>query len=54
MTNVSVGDSFTRDLNAWGHRELTMDRANNRYREVIELYQGSRLVSTAQLSDHQD
>jgi hypothetical protein len=47
------GDDYTRDLEAWGKRELTMDREHDVYREVIELYDGSRIVSTASLRDHQ-
>lgn len=49
---VKAGDSFTRDLDAWGRRELVIDRAGGQYREVIELYEGSRLESSAKLRDH--
>ncbi|MEU3787464.1 hypothetical protein [Streptomyces sp900129855] len=49
---IKAGDNYTRDLEAWGHRELVIDKEHNRYREVIELYDGSRITSTALLSDH--
>lgn len=52
MVDAKVGDSLSGSLDAWGHRELVRDRGHDRYREVIVLYQGSRLVSTARLSDH--
>ncbi|WP_157985260.1 hypothetical protein [Lentzea terrae] len=52
IIEVKAGDEFTRDLNAWSRRELTIDRAQDRYREVVELYDGSRLESTAKLRDH--
>ena len=54
LLDVTMGDSFTRDLNAWGRRELVFDHARDLYREVIELHEGSRLESTAKLSDHWD
>ncbi len=53
LLDVKAGDCFTKDLNAWSHRELVLDREHDRYREVIELYEGSRLESTAKLCDHQ-
>ncbi len=53
IVQVSAGDNYTRDLAAWGHRTLTLDRRENAYCEVIELYEGSRIVSTASLTDHQ-
>ncbi|MEU9131844.1 hypothetical protein AB0D08_27690 [Kitasatospora sp. NPDC048540] len=53
IVQIDTGDNYTRDLSAWGRRELTLDGEQNRYREVIELYEGSRIVSTAKLTDHQ-
>jgi len=54
LKETSSGDSYTRDLDAWGHRTLEKDRENNQYRELIELYDGSSLESTAMLDDHHD
>jgi hypothetical protein len=54
MVDTRSGDDYTRDLAAWGKRELLTDRPQNQYREVIELYDGTRLESTAQLTDHRD
>jgi hypothetical protein len=54
LKDVSSGDSYTRDLDAWGHRTLEKDYDNNQYRELIELYDGSRLESTAMLDNHHD
>lgn len=51
---TTTGDDYTRDLVAWGKRELTMDREKDLYREVIELWDGTRIESTARLSDHRD
>lgn len=48
------GDDYTRDLEAWGKRGLHRDRAADRYVETIELWDGTRIVSTARLSDHHD
>jgi hypothetical protein len=39
---------------AGSKREMTMDRAQNLYREIVELFDGSTLKSTASLSDHRD
>lgn len=44
------GDDYTRDLEAWGKRGLHRDRAADRYVETIELWDGTRIVSTARLS----
>jgi hypothetical protein len=52
--NSKGGDDYTRDLEAWGTRGLHRDRAADRYVETIELWDGTRLVSTARLSDHHD
>ncbi|MEV0598486.1 hypothetical protein AB0I82_04160 [Streptomyces sp. NPDC050315] len=54
IMQIDAGDNYTRDLSAWGHRELAINREQNHYREVIELYEGSRIVSTAKLTDHMD
>lgn len=54
IRETKAGDEYTRDLQAWGRRELTKDREHDLYREVIDLYDGSRIVSTACLSDHHD
>jgi hypothetical protein len=50
--DTRTGDDYTRDLNAWGRLERTMDRGADLYHEVIELYDGTRIISTARLSDH--
>ncbi|WHM41110.1 hypothetical protein [Streptomyces sp. BPTC-684] len=52
IVQINAGDNYTRDLSAWGHRELTINREQNQYSEVIELYEGSSIVSTAKLTDH--
>lgn len=52
--DTTGGDDYTRDLEAWGQRALTKDSENGLYREVIELWDGTRIESTARLSDHHD
>jgi hypothetical protein len=52
LMEVKGGDDYTRDLDAWGERTLEKDREHDRYRELIKLHDGSRLESTARLSDH--
>lgn len=54
IVKTRAGDDFTRDLEAWGSRSLTLDRANDSYSEVIELWDGTRIESKAPLSDHRD
>jgi hypothetical protein len=54
MVDSQTRDDYTRDLEAWGRRELTKDRTQDVYSEVIELYDGVRLESTARLADHRD
>jgi hypothetical protein len=54
MVKVRTGDDYTRDLEVWGKRGLTADRARNIYKEVIELFDGTTLRSSAKLSDHKD
>lgn len=54
MVRVITGDDYTRDLDAWGHRELTLDRGQDQYGEVIELHDGTRIASSARLRDHCD
>lgn len=53
LARIKAGDDYTRDLASWGSRKLVMDREGNLYREVIELYDGSRIESSSRLSDHQ-
>lgn len=54
ILDTTGGDDYTHDLEAWGKRELTNDREKGVYREVIELWDGTRIESTARLSDHHD
>lgn len=54
LKEAKDGDDFTRDLDAWGQRTLEKDREHNLYRELIKLYDGSWLESTAMLTDHHD
>jgi hypothetical protein len=54
ITDIRTGDDYTRCLEGWGTRSLEMDRARDVYREGITLYDGTRLESTAQLTDHHD
>ncbi len=49
-----VGDDYTRDLDAWSRRELRIDREQNLYMEIIELYDGTKLRSISKLTDHKD
>lgn len=52
LVRIKAGDDYTWDLAAWGNRQLIIDRENGLYREVIDLYDGSRIESSARLSDH--
>jgi hypothetical protein len=54
LKEAKDGDDFTRDLAAWGQRTLEKDREHNLYRELIKLYDGSWLDSTAMLDNHHD
>jgi len=54
ILNTTSGDEYTHDLEAWGKRALTTDQERNIYREVIELWDGTRIESTSRLSDHHD
>jgi hypothetical protein len=54
IVKTRAGDDYTRDLAAWGSRGLTLDRVNDSYSEVIELWDGTRIESNARLSDHHD
>jgi hypothetical protein len=54
LQDTRTGDDYTRMLEGWGKRELTKDREHDRYREVIELHDGTRIQSVARLSDHRD
>jgi len=53
IQDTRTGDDYSRMLEGWGKRELTMDREHGRYREYIELPDGTRIESVARLSDHQ-
>ena len=53
LVDQRSGADYTRLLEGWGSRELTTDRPGNRYREVIELHDGTRIESEALLTDHQ-
>lgn len=52
IVDARSGDDYTRLLEGWGKRELMMDRAQNRYREAIQLPDGTSIESTAKLTDH--
>lgn len=52
IVDTRSGDDYTRALEGWGKRELTMDRENDRYRELIVLHDGTQIESTAALRDH--
>lgn len=52
LAKLKGGDDYTRDLDAWGHRELVIDQEHDLYREVIELWDGTRIESRAALHDH--
>jgi hypothetical protein len=54
LKDVRSGDNYTRALEAWGERTLELDRENDRYRELIKLYDGTEIESSARLSDHHD
>ena len=54
IVKTRAGDDYTRDLEAWGARGLTLDRSNDLYSEVIDLWDGMRIESRARLSDHPD
>lgn len=52
LARSTAGDDYTHDLEAWGQRQLTLDMEGDKYREVIELFDGTRIESSARLSDH--
>jgi hypothetical protein len=52
IVDTQTGDSYTQRLEAWSQRELTFDRATDRYHELIELWDGTRIESSARLQDH--
>ncbi len=54
ILDTTSGDDYTFDLEAWGKRELTKDAEKDLYREGIELWDRTRIESTARLSDHHD
>lgn len=54
IRDFRTGDDYSWYLEGWGERVLEMDREQNIYREVIKLYDDTRLESNARLSDHHD
>jgi hypothetical protein len=52
VRDARSGDDYSHYLDAWGKRELIIDREHDLYREVIELFDGTRITSTARLADH--
>jgi len=54
LIDQRVGDDYTKMLEGWGRLERTIDREHDRYRELIELHDGTRIESVARLSDHRD
>ena len=54
MRDFRTGEDYSRYLEGWGERVLDLDRAQDIYREVIKLYDDTRLVSQARLTDHRD
>ncbi len=54
MRDYRSGDDYSRYLEGWGERVLDMDRAQNTYREMIKLHDGTYLESKARLTDHHD
>jgi hypothetical protein len=53
MVDTVRGDSYTRDLQAWGKVGRTKDRENDQYHEWIEVWDGTRIEVLSRLSDHQ-
>lgn len=49
-----AGDSYTRDLAGWGTRQLVTDTEAGTYLEIITLWDGTRICSSARLTDHRD
>jgi predicted RNA-binding Zn-ribbon protein involved in translation (DUF1610 family) len=54
LKDIKSGDDYTRDLAAWGERTLERDREHDQYRELIKLYDGTEIESSARLRDHHD
>lgn len=52
MVDTVGGDSYTRDLEAWGKVGRTKDRENNRYHERIEVWDGTTIEVVSRLRDH--
>lgn len=52
LSKGTGGSDSPGDLDATAKRELTTDRENNLYREVLELDDGTRIEITARLTDH--
>jgi len=53
LQDMRTGDDYSRMLEGWGQLERSVDREQGRYREFIELPDGTRIESVARLSDHQ-
>jgi hypothetical protein len=54
LKDIRSGDDYTRALGAWGERTLELDREHNQYLELIKLYDGTEIESSARLSEHHD
>jgi hypothetical protein len=54
LVDTRSGADYSRALGAWGKLERTADRSRGLYREAIELYDGTTIVSEAELADHRD
>jgi phage FluMu protein Com len=54
LKDVKSGDDYTRALQAWGERTLELSREDNQYRQLIKLFDGTEIESSARLSDHHD
>ena len=54
LRDVKAGDDYTRALQAWGERTFDRDRERDEYRELVNLYDGTVIESTARLSNHHD
>jgi DNA-directed RNA polymerase subunit RPC12/RpoP len=54
LKEIKAGDDYTRDLEAWGERKEVYDREHGLYQELIRLYDGTTVESTAPLGEHKD
>ena len=50
---IEGGDDFTWDHAAWGSLSRAIDRLGDRYEERLTWHDGTTLVTTAKLSDHE-